>query len=150
MSAGYENPPCGPVGDGSVKPSTRTCAPAIGDLPRKTFPNANRTFAEFAFHGRTTRGRVTSIRAGSRAVTVERRLGCARCAGVARLVGVNSIVVCAPALWKLRKGGRLLGGGDSSWEPPRANTISPGTTPPFEDVGVPPIVIATYSLPPTL
>ena len=49
----------------------------------------------------------------------------------------------------LRNAGRLFGGGNSVLSPPSAKTISPGRTPPFDDVGVPPIVIATYSLPST-
>ena len=60
--------------------------------------------------------------------------------------------VCEPAALTLcvdRKGGRFGGGGDSSFEPPSANTCTPGTTPPFDDVGVPPTAIAMYCLPST-
>src|SRR5205814_4087172 len=100
--------------------------------------------------GRTTSARVTLIRAGPPAVTVERCRRCTCRPGAARLDGVNSIVVWLEALlWTLRKGGRLFGGGNSVLSPPSANTISPGRTPPLDDVGVPPIVIAMYSLPST-
>src|SRR5262245_22892326 len=43
--------------------------------------------------------------------------------------------------------GRLFGGGDSFFEPPSANTWSSLAVPPFEDVGVPPDVIAMYCFP---
>src|SRR3954447_12040950 len=151
MSAGYEKPPCGPVAAGSVKPSTRSRAPTTGDLPRRTLPNAYCQFDVFGFHGRTTSVRGTLMRAGPEAVATDLLLcSPARC-GAARLAGVNSACVSEPALalWTLRNGGRLFGGGNSVLSPPRAKTISPGRTPPFDDVGEPPIVIATYSLPST-
>ena len=40
------------------------------------------------------------------------------------------------------------GGDDCCWLPPIAKTCSSDATPPFDDVGVPPTVIARYSLPP--
>ncbi len=40
------------------------------------------------------------------------------------------------------------GGGSSFWLPPSAKTSSTEAKPPFDEVGVPPLVIATYSLPP--
>ena len=45
--------------------------------------------------------------------------------------------------------GRLFGGGDSCFEAPSVNTWSSLATPPLEEVGVPPLVIARYSLPST-
>jgi hypothetical protein len=41
------------------------------------------------------------------------------------------------------------GGFDSDFDPPSAKICSSLATPPFDDVGVPPDVIATYSLPST-
>ena len=40
------------------------------------------------------------------------------------------------------------GGDDCCWLPPIAKTCSSAATPPFDEVGVPPTVIARYSLPP--
>src|SRR5215208_353400 len=146
MSAGYEKPPCGPVSDGSVNPSTRIRAPETGDLPSRTFPNVNTQLDEFGFHGLTTSARLTLIRAEPVAPAAASRRGAA---GVVRRAGVTATFGSVAASVVVRKLGRLFGGGKSVLSPPTANTISPGRTPPFEDVGVPPIVIATYSLPST-
>ena len=40
------------------------------------------------------------------------------------------------------------GGDDCCWLPPIAKTWSSAAIPPFDEVGVPPTVIARYSLPP--
>ena len=60
-----------------------------------------------------------------------------------RAGGVDTPAVC-------RSAGSLFGGGDCCFEPSSANTWSLVAVPPFDDVGVPPTVIAMYCLPPTL
>ena len=55
---------------------------------------------------------------------------------------------CGAAAFTLLKAGSA-GAGDCCWEPPSPNTWSWLAVPPPDDVGVPPTVIATYSLPPT-
>src|SRR3954454_6430118 len=146
MSAGYEKPPCGPVSDGSVNPSTRIRAPETGDLPSRTFPNVKSQLDEFGFHGLTTSARLILIRADPVACAAALRR---RAAGVVSRAGVTATLGAVAAAAVLRNAGRFGGGGKSVLSPPTAKTISPGRTPPFEDVGVPPIVTATYSLPPT-
>src|SRR3954453_9702529 len=113
-------------------------APETGDLPRKTLPNVYAQLDEFGFHGLTTSAWLILIRAEPVARAAVRRIGAAgagRRGGGARPFGCGAPPVVG------RKRGRLFGGGKSVLSPPMPNTISPGRTPPFEDVGVPPIVI---------
>src|SRR5262249_8973095 len=112
-------------------------------------PNAYLRFEVFGFHGLTNSAGPVAIRAFPGAAIRERRCGAVCCRGALRLSGVNSTVDCAALLWTLRNGGRLFGGGASWCEPPSATPCRPGATPPLDDVGVPPTVIATYSLPST-
>ena len=49
-----------------------------------------------------------------------------------------------------RSGGKLVGGGDCCFEPSSAKTWILVACPPFDEVGVPPTVIAMYCLPPTV
>src|SRR5580765_1464474 len=112
-----------------------------------TLPNANCQFDEFGFHGRTTRLRGTTMCALPAACALTRRfavVGVAMCAGVTSTVAGVEVEEL-----ELRNCGRPGGGGSCVLSPPSPKTMRPGRTPPFDDVGVPPIVIATYSLPST-
>jgi hypothetical protein len=142
LSIRYEKPPRVPVASGRRYPSTRSVAPTTGALPRYTCPKTSCEFDVFGFHGRITTGPCVVIRGCAVAASTRRR-GVA-CAGAAR-VGVKASAAGCGADSTFRVG-RLLGGGDSFCEPPSANTCSSDATPPFDDVGVPPDVIATYSL----
>ena len=130
-----------------MNPSTRMRAPETGDPPSRTLPKENVQFELFGFHGLTTSAWwLTLMRAEPVDWTAAVRRGAA---GAARRAGVTATLGCVAASAVLRNEGRFDGGGSWSCEPPSANTIRPGRTPPFDDVGVPPIVIATYSLPST-
>ena len=78
--------------------------------------------------------------------------GAARCLGAAWTTGfgadTGAACGCGAAVFTLLNAGSA-GAGDCCCEPPSPNTWSWLAVPPPDDVGVPPTVIATYSLPPT-
>ena len=84
---------------------------------------------------------------------VTRRAPCAAASGaraasgaVARAAGVEMTVAGAAAANAARVS--AAGGDDCCWLPPMAKTWSSASVPPLDEVGVPPTVIARYSLPP--
>src|SRR5579885_2276631 len=111
-------------------------APTTGLPPSSRRPLTTCVVGLDALQTCTVNGPWVSIRAPPAASVAES----SRCgAGVAIADGV-----AACAGWNVRN----VGGGDCFCDAPSANTCSCEATPPFEDVGVPPTVIATYSLPP--
>jgi hypothetical protein len=105
---------------------------------------------ESASHGRTEMGDCAVIRARpAEAAVLERGTrAAAGCAGVRLIRGVvASAEGTDDACRGAPREGRLFGGGDSVFEPPSAKTWSSLAVPPFEDVGVPPEVIAMYCFP---
>src|SRR5580765_1768122 len=106
------------------------------------------TLDEFASQGRTSTGGCVVIFASPRAVSRETwRTAFARCGVTVARAGVMSGETSAKDSGLSWDFGRSGGGGDCVCEPPRANTCSSDAVPPLEDVGVPPAVIAMYSLP---
>src|SRR5262249_6432124 len=116
--------------------------PATGLPFSSTRPTTLCTFEEFASHGWTTIPVCTAMRARPAAAARTAR-------GFVFATGaVDATTAGAAAAWRVRKLGSA-GGVDCFDEPPSANTWSSLAVPPPDEVGVPPEVIARYSLPST-
>ena len=96
------------------------------------------TFDEFAFHGRTVIAACALIRPPAPA---DRRF--------AEAGSRDSVATTTGSAFGVLRLNESTGGGDSFCDAPRANTCSSAAVPPADDVGVPPDVIATYSVPST-
>src|SRR6185436_5855249 len=119
-------------------------APRTDEPRRTTRPAASGVLELFGFQVCTNRRLCVRIRAGERcAWTRVVRVGAA---GVRRTLTIRSDVSC---FGRADAEASARGGGSPVFEPPSAKTWSSVAVPPFDDVGVPPTVIATYCLPPT-
>src|SRR3954454_7578948 len=126
MSVSKWNVPSRAVRRCTRYPSTETRAPATGFPFQSTRPCTFATFDESACQGRTTRPRCAAILAVPRGAA----------SGAFAALPLELVF----GAWTA----------DSRRDDPgSAKTWSCATVPPFEEVGVPPTVIATYSLPST-
>src|SRR2546425_2033707 len=120
-------------------------APATGREPSSSRPRALRVLSESASHFWTTRPDCVVRRPAPLELA---RRGRAVDAGVAEGDVCSAGVVWTTAACSVRaRTGRSGGGFDSVFDPPSAKIWSSLETPPFEEVGVPPSVIAMYCLP---
>src|SRR5262245_37096026 len=127
-----------------------TRAPTTGAPPRRTRPVMAWTFDESGSQGRTEIGDwvVTRTRSADCAPDTRVAFAAAGVAGVRAILGVAESAEGTEAGWSgAPRDGRLFGGGDSFLEPPSAKTCSSLAVPPFDDVGVPPEVMATNCFP---
>ena len=118
-------------------------APATGRLPSSSRPVAICSFDPVGCHVRTKSSPSVAIRAApGEAATRATRFGATAGAAAAGTACATGWVASA------RRGS--TGGGDCCLEPPSAKIWSRVAVPPADEVGVPPTVIAMYSLPSTV